>query len=385
MTALEEHGLMRTSERSALAADTPSNAVVRMSDVMQRVWDRALEQGIPLAVQFDLTYRCNERCIHCYLDHDDHGELSTAEVKGILDQLSVGGDAVPHFQRRRAAPAQGLLRASGVRARAAVRREAQDQRHSSGRARSGAHPRSRRSPGAGEHLLPPGGSARRDYESAGVPRTFDRGDPVSEGSRPARADRERADATERRRLSRRPRSGGVARRRMQHRPDHHAENGRRHVDHFAPNGRAADAPGLHRSVARRRRILCDAGPCDAETLDALPCSAGHTACYISPYGDIYPCVQFPLPSGNLRQQRFEEIWYDSRTASRGAGNSDARPSDLFLLQPRVELHALSGAGLHGRQHARALVGGLRKIDPSCQRGAGGRRDPHAAPNRGGHL
>ena len=50
---------------------------------------------------------------------------------------------------------------------------------------------------------------------------------------------------------------------------------------------------------------------DAETLDALPCSAGHTACYISPYGDIYPCVQFPLPSGNLRRQRFDEIWYDS--------------------------------------------------------------------------
>ncbi len=31
-------------------------------------------------MQFDLTYRCNERCIHCYLDHDDHGELTTAEV-----------------------------------------------------------------------------------------------------------------------------------------------------------------------------------------------------------------------------------------------------------------------------------------------------------------
>ena len=50
---------------------------------------------------------------------------------------------------------------------------------------------------------------------------------------------------------------------------------------------------------------------DEEDLDALPCGAGHTACYISPYGDIYPCVQFPLPSGNLRQQRFEDIWHRS--------------------------------------------------------------------------
>jgi radical SAM protein with 4Fe4S-binding SPASM domain len=53
------------------------------------------------------------------------------------------------------------------------------------------------------------------------------------------------------------------------------------------------------------------GEADAGTLDAMSCSAGHTSCYISPYGDVYPCVQFPLASGNVRQQRFEEIWYRS--------------------------------------------------------------------------
>jgi len=45
--------------------------------------------------------------------------------------------------------------------------------------------------------------------------------------------------------------------------------------------------------------------------EALPCSAGHTACYISPYGDVYPCVQFPLPSGNVRHTPFLEIWRHS--------------------------------------------------------------------------
>lgn len=50
---------------------------------------------------------------------------------------------------------------------------------------------------------------------------------------------------------------------------------------------------------------------DAETLDSAPCSAGHIACYITPYGDVYPCVQFPLPSGNLRGQRFHDIWWHS--------------------------------------------------------------------------
>jgi radical SAM protein with 4Fe4S-binding SPASM domain len=50
---------------------------------------------------------------------------------------------------------------------------------------------------------------------------------------------------------------------------------------------------------------------DESGLDSLPCSAGHTACYVSPYGDVFPCVQFPLPSGNVRATRFADIWRDS--------------------------------------------------------------------------
>jgi radical SAM protein with 4Fe4S-binding SPASM domain len=52
------------------------------------------------------------------------------------------------------------------------------------------------------------------------------------------------------------------------------------------------------------------GP-DEAALDMLPCSAGHTACYVSPYGDVYPCVQFPLPTGNVRRTKFLDIWRDS--------------------------------------------------------------------------
>jgi radical SAM protein with 4Fe4S-binding SPASM domain len=50
---------------------------------------------------------------------------------------------------------------------------------------------------------------------------------------------------------------------------------------------------------------------DEEALDSLPCSAGHTACYVSPYGDVYPCVQFPMPCGNVRKTKFAEIWRES--------------------------------------------------------------------------
>jgi AdoMet-dependent heme synthase len=48
-----------------------------------------------------------------------------------------------------------------------------------------------------------------------------------------------------------------------------------------------------------------------DELNATPCSAGHSACYVSPYGDVFPCVQFPLPTGNVRRQRFVDIWRNS--------------------------------------------------------------------------
>jgi radical SAM protein with 4Fe4S-binding SPASM domain len=50
---------------------------------------------------------------------------------------------------------------------------------------------------------------------------------------------------------------------------------------------------------------------DEDALENLPCSAGHTSCYVSPYGDVFPCVQFPLPTGNVRKQRFIDIWRHS--------------------------------------------------------------------------
>src|SRR5260221_12860251 len=62
-----------------------------MSGLMQEMSAKALKLGVPLSVQIDLTYRCNERCVHCYLDHDDHGEMSTSETKDLLDELASAG------------------------------------------------------------------------------------------------------------------------------------------------------------------------------------------------------------------------------------------------------------------------------------------------------
>jgi radical SAM protein with 4Fe4S-binding SPASM domain len=45
--------------------------------------------------------------------------------------------------------------------------------------------------------------------------------------------------------------------------------------------------------------------------DGVPCGAAHMACYISPYGDVYPCIQLPFLCGNVKEKSFEQIWYRS--------------------------------------------------------------------------
>jgi AdoMet-dependent heme synthase len=59
--------------------------------LLTEVTEKATARGIPLALHMDITWRCNERCEHCYLDHDGKGEMSTDEIKGVLQELADTG------------------------------------------------------------------------------------------------------------------------------------------------------------------------------------------------------------------------------------------------------------------------------------------------------
>ena len=142
-----------------------------MSALMEEMNRRALALGVPLGVQLDVTYRCNERCVHCYLDHDDHGEMTTAEIMDVLDQLAEAGRLLPHLERRRSPHAHGFLPHPGIRALALfcvkvktnafmIREKEADRMRELGV-----------QVGAGQHLLAPAGSARRHHPAAAVARS----------------------------------------------------------------------------------------------------------------------------------------------------------------------------------------------------------------------
>jgi radical SAM protein with 4Fe4S-binding SPASM domain len=284
-----------------------------VSALIDQIGARALERGIPLSVQVDLTYRCNERCVHCYLDHEDHGEMTTREITNLFDQLADAGvffltlsggeilmrkdffDILEHARARTfcvklKTNAVMIGRSEAERIRSLGVHSVQISIYSH---RPEVHDSITKIPGSLERSIKAIGFLRasglnvtianvlmlhniRDYSGVralgaelGVSVTIDPTiTPKMDGDRSPLA---------------------------------------LNIDQAALANVFRDE-----SLVGNVDAFCAPPPAADETaMDGVPCSAGHTACYVSPYGDVYPCVQFPLPSGNVRQTRFLDIWQHS--------------------------------------------------------------------------
>jgi radical SAM protein with 4Fe4S-binding SPASM domain len=65
-------------------------------DFARRLAERVRGKRVPMMGSFELTFRCNLRCKHCYLDGQHDGvpgmeELSLDEIRDILDQVADAG------------------------------------------------------------------------------------------------------------------------------------------------------------------------------------------------------------------------------------------------------------------------------------------------------
>jgi radical SAM protein with 4Fe4S-binding SPASM domain len=285
-----------------------------MSSLNEQVCGKALKLGVPLHVHLDVTYRCNERCIHCYLDHEDHGEMTTAEIKGVLDQLAEAGtfhltisggeimlrpDLFEIVRYARSLLFAVKLKTNGILIgeKAAERIKklgVQDVQISIYSHRPEVHDLITKVPGSlhksieAIRFLKAQGLRVRiaiplmrqnmfDYpgvktlaEELGVGFTLD---PTIT-----------------------PKMDG----------DHGI------VDLRIPGTMLKQLFTDKDLVNNPDEFCLPSAPADENSLSDFPCSAGHTAAYISPYGDVYPCVQFPLPCGNLRSEKFLDVWRDSK-------------------------------------------------------------------------
>lgn len=65
--------------------------VIMRSTPPQSLTELALEQALPLSMHWDLTWRCDHKCVHCYLTDRRQPELSLSESKELLQQLADAG------------------------------------------------------------------------------------------------------------------------------------------------------------------------------------------------------------------------------------------------------------------------------------------------------
>lgn len=305
---------------------------MQRTPVMDRWIQRTVENRVPWNVHLDLTYRCNERCIHCYLDHEDYGEMTGEEIRGVLEQLAEAGTLfltlsggelflrkdlfeLIAFARRYqfdvslktnallidAARAR-RLKELGVRSVQVSIYSAEREVHDAITKVRGSLERSL----AAIRLLIAEGirvklscplmkqnlTAYRGVQALaaelGVPYVLD--------------------------LTITPKIDG----------DTSILSLRNSAQDLLPvlqdtslrGGACADeGPQKPRELSLPTGSAVSSG-IEGAAYDDIPCCAGQNSCYISPYGDVYPCVQMPLATGNVRKQRFAEIWNGSPEMNR---------------------------------------------------------------------
>ena len=281
--------------------------------LLAEVNQKALALGVPVSVHLDLTYRCNERCGHCYLDHDDHGEMTTAEIADLLNQLaeagvfflSLSGGEV--FLRRDffeiVAKARQLLfnvkvKTNGVMIRereaARLRQLGVEQIQISVYShRPEVHDAITKLPGSLERTIRAIRFLKAQGLKVSIANVLMRGNFADQPEVAKLARELKVEYTLDPTIS--PKMDGD-------------------TSILALRIPGSELQQVFRNpelVGNVEEFCAPPPPPGEDIMEGFPCSAGHTACYISPYGDVFPCVQFPLPCGNVRDQKFLDIWRSS--------------------------------------------------------------------------
>ena len=284
-----------------------------MSALLEEMNEKALQLGIPLSVQLDLTYRCNERCVHCYLDHDDRGEMTATEIKSLLQEMADVGvfiltlsggeillrrdffEILEHARKltfcvklKTNALLIGEREAERIRSLGVESLQVSIYSH-----RPEVHDAITKVPGSLNRSL----SAIRFLKARGLKIVIAN----------VLMAQNRQDYSAVRALAAELGVDCTLDPTITPKMDGDRSILSLNADHATLSAVFVEE-GLPSSVGDS---CSPSARVDESVLDSLPCSAGHTACYVSPYGDVYPCVQFPLPSGNIRHKPFLDIWRHS--------------------------------------------------------------------------
>jgi radical SAM protein with 4Fe4S-binding SPASM domain len=283
-----------------------------MPELTEWLFERSVGLRIPLSVHIDLTMRCNEKCVHCYRVIERRPELTTAELKAVLDDVARAGTLYLTFSG-----GEVFLRKDLFELVEHARRL-----HFDVRLKSNAL------------LITPEKAARlRELAVRQVDISIYSADPAVHDWVTKIPERSIQGAVM-------LRDAGVT---VKFNCPLMKQNVGQYTEIRALAERLGVLCGFDPMITAKndgdrsptalritrkdlKTVLHDpalnpacgttapAAPSDDAKrgdLDEVPCGASHNACYISAYGDVMPCVAMPIACGNVRDTPFGEIWHRS--------------------------------------------------------------------------
>ena len=266
--------------------------------LMHEVMAKCSRLSIPMQVTLELTYRCNIRCSHCYVDLTESDELTLEEWKDVLGQLKSAGTMYLLFtggeimarddsleiitHARRSGFFVGLLTNCTLVTPAIAGAIAELKPFSLGTSLYGA------TASTHESVTRVQGSFRRTLE--GIQAL------VGAGCAPTvQVAVTKANVAELPQVKELIESLGVS--------------AKINIG-MAPSKTGSDSPsGCEPAI--EQLLNCGWRP-EAPDRDGgqgpVLCKAGKAICSLSPRGDVFPCIMFPLKLGNIRQSSFDSVW-----------------------------------------------------------------------------
>ena len=281
--------------------------------LLDEMSQKAFDLGVPISVHLDVTYRCNERCVHCYLDHEDHGEMTTAEIKGVLDQLAEAGvffltfsggevflrrDFFELLEHARQLLFNVKIKTNAVMVRAAEARRMRALGVDTVQISVYSH-----RPEVHDAITKLPGSFKRTIE--GIRLLKEQGLKVTIAN--VLMNWNLADHGEVQKLAAELGVNYTLDPTITPKIDGDTSI----LELRIPGKELREVFNNSALVPNMEEFCAPPKPVSDQDLEGYSCSAGHSFCYISPYADVFPCVQFPLPTGNLRRQKFLDIWNQS--------------------------------------------------------------------------
>jgi len=272
--------------------------------------EKSIAKQIPLIVHFDLTYQCNLNCVHCYIVNKNRSVLGVEEVKNILDQLAEagalylilsGGEVLTRKDFIEIARyARNLHFALRILTNGTLIDKMMADEIASLNPEMVAISIYSTKPQVHDKITKVSGSFQKSISAAETLRNRDTRLKISTVIMKDNMGDYR-DVYE---FSRQLKAAFQADYRITPKTDGNKIPLAVHIDEEYLPKLLADPIFTEKSEPEPQEIY-------SGIFNTIPCGAGHMSCYITPYGDVYPCVQLPINCGNLRKTKFIEIWKNS--------------------------------------------------------------------------